>query len=304
MKIHAQNYSTRTVPIPAKCMLGELYRVDEIHTLSKHVSNNTSQNTNNIEHVAANCDSIDKVAFLKLFKFEDISGISSSEFQQLQNLLLEFHDVFSTKHDTDIGKTSLVKHQINLTDNTAIKIRHRRIPPSMVDEVRQHLRDMLACVAIRESKSPLLFPTDFIRKRAGTLIFCIDFRDLNRRIARNSHHLPKFYEVEMEEAHKECTAFSVGSLGFWECNSMLFWLTNAPSTFQRVLEQCMSDQKCLLYITEIVLFSKTTSEHFQYIKDVFRIAGMKLKPSVISYSVVYITWVILFLIKEYKLNLA
>ena len=97
-------------------MLGELYGVNEIHTLLKHVSNNTSsQNIKNIEHVVVDCDSIDKVAFLKLFKLEDISGISSSEFQQLQNMLLEFHDVFS-KHDTDIGKTSLVKHKsISLT---------------------------------------------------------------------------------------------------------------------------------------------------------------------------------------------
>ena len=56
--------------------------------MSKHVSNNTSQTTNDIERVAVDGDSLDKAAFLKLFKFEYISGISSSEFQQQQNLLL------------------------------------------------------------------------------------------------------------------------------------------------------------------------------------------------------------------------
>ena len=177
----------------------------------------------------------------------------------------------------------------------------------MVDEVCQHLRAMLACGAIRESKSPLSFPTVRIRKRDDTLRFCIDFRELNRRTVRDSYQLPRsdestnalsgskwfstmdlksgYWQVEMEEAHKERIAFRVGSLGFWECNSMPFGLINTPSTFQRVLEQCLGDlhlQRFLLYIDDIVVFSKTTSEHFQYIKDVlsrFRAAGMKLKPS-------------------------
>ena len=62
-------------------------------------------------------------------------------------------------------------------------------------------------------------------------------------------------------------------------------LTNAPSTFQRVLEQCMGDlhlKKCLLFIDDIVVFSKTPEEHFQHLREVLgrlRMGGMKLKPS-------------------------
>ena len=41
----------------------------------------------------------------------------------------------------------------------------------------------------------------------------------------------------MKEEDKEKTAFSVGNLGFYVCNRMAFGLTNAPSTFQRLMEE-------------------------------------------------------------------
>ena len=45
----------------------------------------------------------------------------------------------------------------------------------------------------------------------------------------------------MEEADKVKTAFSVGNLGFYECNRMAFGLTNAPVSFQRLIERCMGE---------------------------------------------------------------
>ena len=253
----------------------------------------------------------------KLFDLHEITDLTSVQLRQLEDLLYEFHDVFS-KHDLDLGHTSLVKHQINLTDDTPIKLRHRRIPPSMYEKVRQHIKDMLACGAIRPSNSPWSFPTVLVRKRNNSFRFCLDFRKLNRRTVRHSYQLPRidesmdvlsgskwfstmdmksgYWHIKMEEAHKERTAFSVGSLGFWECG-----LTNCPSTFQRVLEQCMGDlhlQKCLLFTDNIVVFSKTPEEHFQYLREVLgslRAGGMKLKPSkCLKHSVDYVGHVLFF----------
>ena len=42
-----------------------------------------------------------------------------------------------------------------------------------------------------------------------------------------------YWQVELEEEVKLLTAFTVGHLGFWECERMDFGLTNAPATFQR-----------------------------------------------------------------------
>ena len=50
-----------------------------------------------------------------------------------------------------------------------------------------------------------------------------------------------YWQVEMEEDSKKLTTFTVGPLGFYECDQMSFGLTNAPATFQRLMETCLGD---------------------------------------------------------------
>lgn len=89
----------------------------------------------------------------------------------------------------------------------------------------------------------------------------------------------------MKESDKPKTAFSVGPLGFYECNRMAFGLTNAPATFQRLMEHCMGElhlRECLIYLDDIIIFSRTLDEHFQRLEAVFQRleeAGLKLKGS-------------------------
>ena len=44
-----------------------------------------------------------------------------------------------------------------------------------------------------------------------------------------------FWQIAMDEALKQYTAFTVGNLGFFECECMPFELCNAPATFQRLM---------------------------------------------------------------------
>ena len=43
---------------------------------------------------------------------------------------------------------------------------------------------------------------------------------------------PGYWQVEMEENCKALTAFTIGPLGFYECERMHFGLTNVPATFR------------------------------------------------------------------------
>ena len=94
-----------------------------------------------------------------------------------------------------------------------------------------------------------------------------------------------YWQVEVEEADKEKTAFTVGPLGFYECNRMPFGLSNAPATFQRLMESCLGDmnmQSCLIYLDDIVVFSQTFEEHVERLEKVFQRlidAGLKLSPA-------------------------
>ena len=73
-----------------------------------------------------------------------------------------------------------------------------------------------------------------------------------------------YCQVEMDEASKPLTAFTVGPLGFYECDHMLFGLVNALATFQRLMETCLADLQlnwCLIYLSDMVVFSKMLKEH-------------------------------------------
>ena len=89
----------------------------------------------------------------------------------------------------------------------------------------------------------------------------------------------------MHEESKPLTAFTVGLLGFYECERMPFGLTNALATFQRLMETCLGDLNlhwCIIYLDDIVIFSKDLTSHLERLEAVFRKleeAGLKLKPS-------------------------
>ena len=150
----------------------------------------------------------------------------------------------------------------------------------MYDEIRQHLKEMLESGIIRESCSPWSSNVVCVRKKNGRLRLCIDFRKLNARTVQDSYALPRiedtldslsgskifstldlrsgYYQVEIEENDKSKTAFSVDRLGFFEFNRMAFGLTNAPATFQRLVERCLHDlsmKECCLYLDDIIVFS-------------------------------------------------
>ena len=84
---------------------------------------------------------------------------------------------------------------------------------------------------------------------------------------------------------KPLTTFTMGPLGFWECERMHFGLTNAPATFQRLMESCLSELHltwCIIYLDDIIVFSQTPDEHLFRLKVVFnklKAADLKLKPS-------------------------
>lgn len=225
----------------------------------------------------------------------------------IRDIVIRFRDVFST-HSLDYGHTDLVEHRINLTDETPIKVRHRRIPPAMYDDVRQYLDELLAAKQIRPSSSPWSFPMVLVKKRDNSsLRLCVDYRLLNAVCVRDSFSLPRldetldalvgakwfskldlrsgYYQISVYEPHKERTAFSAGPLGFYEWNSMPMGTVNATATFQRLMQQCLGNmhlKECVVFLDDILVYSSDLQSHLQRLINVFqrlRDCGLKLKPS-------------------------
>lgn len=222
--------------------------------------------------------------------------------ERISAKLREMPDVFS-QHDLDFGHTQKVKHRIHLHDETPFKHRARPIHPQDLEAVRRHLRDLLASNVIRESESPFSSPIVVVRKKNGDVRLCIDYRKLNLQTVKDAYALPNleetfsaltgskwfsvldlksgYYQIEVEEADKPKTAF-VCPLGFWEFNRMPQGVTNAPSTFQRLMEKCMEDinlREVLVFLDDLIIFSETLEEHERRLLKVLsrlREYGLKL----------------------------
>ena len=118
---------------------------------------------------------------------------TEDEKERAKGLFEEYHDIFALGA-MELGKTSLVKHVIKLDDQQPFKERYRRIPPHQFEEVRKHLQEMEAIGAIRRSKSPWASPVVLVRKKDGSLRFCIDLRKLNSRTVKDAYSLPRIEE--------------------------------------------------------------------------------------------------------------
>ena len=223
----------------------------------------------------------------------------------LYKLLEKHKGIFSTS-DLDIGMYNHIKHRIDLTTDIPFKQKHRRIPPHMIEEVRQHIEQLLATGVIRPSKSPYTSNVVLVRKKNGKLRMCIDYRQLNSITVKDSFALPRieeifdclngakyfstidmksgYHQIEVEEGHKERTAFTVGSLGFYEHNKMPFGLCNSPATYQRIMQDILGDfnmQICLIYLDDLIIFSDSFEQHIErldMILDRLHKANLKLAP--------------------------
>ena len=222
----------------------------------------------------------------------DLTGLEAwpeEQAEKARSLLKEYHDIFSlVKHD--MGHTKVTKHKIVLKDpdTPPFKERFHRIPPPQLDEVRAHLKMMLDAGVIRPSNSPWCNAIVLVRKKDGSLCFCIDFRRLNALTVKDSHPLPRickkleslggvahyttidmnsrFWQVPMDEESKQYTAFTLGSMGLYECKSMPFGLCNAPPTVQRLMLNCLGELNltyCLIYLDDVIIFSRTEEEHLE-----------------------------------------
>ena len=160
------------------------------------------------------------------------------------------------------------------------------ITPPLVDEVCQHIQEMLDSGAIRPSKSPWCNAVVLVRKKDGSLRFCIDFRHLNARTKKDTYPLPRmeetmesmvgtrhfsfmdlksgFWQVKMAEESRQYTAFMMGSMGMYEFLRMPYGLCNAPTTFQRLMQKCLGELNltyALIYLDNMIVYSKMEEEH-------------------------------------------
>ena len=236
---------------------------------------------------------------------DDIEIPLSSEVKdQTAKLLQHNRNTFSLPGEP-LGRTTLVQHGIDTGDATPIKQPVRRPPFHMRSAAEKEVTDMLEKDVIEPSNSPWASPVVLVKKKDGSLRYCIDYRRLNAVTRKDSYPLPRiddsldslgqakyfstldlasgYWQIGLTEEAREKSAFCTTS-GLFQFKVMPFGLTNAPATFQRLMERILAGlqwQICLVYIDDIIIFSRSAEEHLQQLQTVLsrlQAAGLKLKP--------------------------
>ena len=236
---------------------------------------------------------------------EEVQNIGEEVAEQFFQLVEKYEHQFM-REGKALGHTGMVQHQIHTDGHPPIKQRPRREPLGMQDVVKEELIKMEAQGIIEPSNSPWASPVVLVKKKDGTIRFCIDYRKLNEVTLKDAYPLPRiednldalkgarwfttldlasgYWQVEMDPGDKEKTAFCT-RYGLYQFKNMPFGLCNAPGTFERLMETVlrgMQWERAVLYLDDIIIFSSNLTEHLERLEEMFQRlqkANLMLKPS-------------------------
>jgi hypothetical protein len=131
-----------------------------------------------------------------------------------------------------------------------------RLSPAEFEDMKRQIKELLAKEWIEPSTSPYGAPILFVGKKDGGLRMCIDYRALNKVTLKNRYPMPRiddlfdqhqgatyFSSIDLAQGYHQMripaedvpkTAFRT-PLGHFQFKVLCFGLTNAPATFQQVM---------------------------------------------------------------------
>jgi len=225
--------------IPQGTDLGEVHDVVEVRELD------------GVEEKLTNGLTLSEAEALKKIMEEFLSNLTKEQRRKVWDLLVKYCAIISTG-DHDIGRTDLVEYRIDTCDHRPICQPLCRHPFQHFEWIDKEVEEMRKRGIIKSSASPSALNVVLVKKKDGTLRFCIDYCRLNSVNKQDSYPLPlidnclnalsgsslystldlrsRYYNISIAEEDRDKSAFVTRS-GCYRFTVMPFGLTCAPSVF-------------------------------------------------------------------------
>ena len=235
----------------------------------------------------------------------DCSPQTGSRNARLENLLNNYEIVFDVP-ELGVYRDFTPRCIMTLEGISPPNARAFRLSKAEREEVERQVKELLRKGFIEPSGSPYGSPVLFVPKKDGSLRMCIDYRALNAITVRNKYPLPRiddlldqlsgaqyfssldltsgYHQLVLHPDDVEKTAFN-SHIGKYQFKVLPFGLTNAPSVFQTAMNTLFSDmlhKGVLVYLDDILVYSKTEDGHYELLERVLqrlKDAGLKAKVS-------------------------
>ena len=243
-----------------------------------------------------------------LFQQLDLSGLKGwSEGNQVaaRALLAKYHDIFYLEPGK-LGCTNLT-NKIRVVDNDPLKSSSKGFPHPWWMRVQTHMKEILVVDAMHPSQSPWCNSVVLVHKKDRGLHVCIDFHNLNARTKKHSLSAPPDTRGHWKTSGsgillllrpdggflanyngwgiKAVYCIHCGKPRIFYVNICHFGCAMPQLPFQRLMQNCLRELNlayCLIYLDDMIVFSKMEAEHLQHLCVVFNCFwehNLKLKPT-------------------------